>query len=65
VPIVIGTGRRSRAFYPGRGGEIVAERLGVPLVEFPGGHVGYVEEPVAFAAKLRETVAELGPDSHL
>ncbi|HEV7651951.1 MAG TPA: alpha/beta hydrolase [Actinophytocola sp.] len=65
VPIVIGAGARSRGYYPGRGGAAVAERLGVPLVEFPGGHIGYLEEPDAFAATLRETLAGLRPDSHL
>lgn len=65
VPIVIGTGARSRSYYPGRGGAVVAERLGVPLTGFPGGHVGYVEEPDAFADTLREALARLCPDSHL
>src|SRR6202008_3538618 len=64
VPIVIGTGARSRAYCPGRGGAVVAERLGVPLIGFPGGHIGYVEEPDAFAATLREALARLCPNSH-
>jgi len=65
VPIVIGGGVRSREHYPCRAGAALAERLGVPLVEFPGSHIGYTEEPAEFALKLRKTLAELRSDSHL
>ncbi len=65
IPIVIGRGEQSRAYYPGRAGAAVAERLGVPLVEFPGGHAGYVQEPGPFAVTLRRTIAGLRRDSHL
>jgi pimeloyl-ACP methyl ester carboxylesterase len=59
VPIVLGVGAESRPYYPARGGELVAERLGVPVVEFPGPHAGYVEKPAEFAVTLREVLAEL------
>jgi hypothetical protein len=65
VPIVIGGGTDGWAYYPYLGGVAVAERLGVALVEFPGGHVGYTEDPAAFAVILRKTLTELRPDSHL
>jgi hypothetical protein len=65
IPIVLGCGERSRDYYAGRAGAVVAERLGVPLVEFPGGHSGYVQEPGAFAVTLRRTLAGLRRDSHL
>jgi pimeloyl-ACP methyl ester carboxylesterase len=65
VPIVVGGGADGRAYYPYLGGAAVAERLGVPLAEFPGGHVGYTEDPAAFAVILRKTLTELRPDSHL
>jgi len=48
-----------------RGAHAVAERLGVPVVAFPGGHGGFLGneygqpgEPEAFAAKLREVLGE-------
>jgi acetyltransferase/esterase len=31
---------------------VLAERLGRPLVEFPGGHVGYAQAPAEFAEVL-------------
>lgn len=36
----------------------VAERLGTTLVEFPGRHVGYVTNPVAFVQRLYEVLSE-------
>lgn len=39
-----------------RANEILAERLGLPLVHFPGGHVGHVTHPVEFAAQLTEVL---------
>jgi pimeloyl-ACP methyl ester carboxylesterase len=59
VPIVIGVSDVSRAYYPARGGEAVAARLGVEVVEFPGPHAGYTEKPAEFAVTLRETLAGL------
>jgi pimeloyl-ACP methyl ester carboxylesterase len=62
--IVVGVGARSVAQLPGRGGEAVAERLGVEPVTFPGGHDGFLGgeyggtgEPDAFAATLRQVLA--------
>jgi pimeloyl-ACP methyl ester carboxylesterase len=34
-----------------------AERLGIPLVEFPGNHVGYLQHPEAFAQQLAALLA--------
>jgi pimeloyl-ACP methyl ester carboxylesterase len=45
-------GRDSRGQLPSRATEVLAERLGVPVTEFPGAHVGYVSDPEAFAATL-------------
>ncbi len=36
----------------------VAERLGTPLVEFPGRHVGYLTNPAAFARRLHEVLSD-------
>ncbi len=59
VPIVVGVGADSRQYFPGRSAAEVATRLGVPLVDFPGGHVGYQAKSPEFALTLRETLASL------
>ncbi len=56
TPVVLGAGARSRPYYPCRAGEAVAERLGVEVVEFPGGHSGYMDHPGPFAAVLCDTL---------
>jgi pimeloyl-ACP methyl ester carboxylesterase len=63
--IVVGVGEESEGEMAHRGGEGVAERLGIPPVVFPSGHGGFLGgeygqsgEPDAFAAKLREVLAE-------
>lgn len=50
-------GRTSRAAFPYHCAAALAQLLGRELVEFPGGHSGYVLRPREFAAKLR-TVLE-------
>jgi pimeloyl-ACP methyl ester carboxylesterase len=61
--IVIGVGAQSGAILPGRAAVVVAERLGIEPVVFPGGHDGFlggeygsVGEPDAFAATLRSVL---------
>ncbi len=63
--IVMGVGAESDGEMAHRGGEAVAERLGTSPVIFPSGHGGFLGneygqpgEPEAFAAKLREVLAE-------
>jgi pimeloyl-ACP methyl ester carboxylesterase len=63
--IVLGVGTTSGDALAGRAAKAVAERLGTPAVMFPGGHDGFLGgeygqpgEPDAFAAKLREVLAE-------
>lgn len=64
--IVIGVGEKSDGELAHRGGEASAERLGVEPVVFPGDHGGFMGgeygqppgEPEAFAAKLREVLAD-------
>jgi hypothetical protein len=36
----------------------LAERLGRAVLDFPGGHVGYVTHPAEFAAQLAGVFAE-------
>jgi pimeloyl-ACP methyl ester carboxylesterase len=51
--IVLGIGTTSGQMLAGRAAMAVAERLGTTPVTFPGGHDGFVTDPVAFAAVLR------------
>ncbi len=56
VRVVIAAGAASRAEFPHRTARALAERLGTPLVEFPGGHVGFLSDPEEFASVLRRTL---------
>ncbi len=63
--IVMGAGVESEGQMASRGAFAVAERLGTTPVSFPDGHAGFLGgeygqtgEPDAFAAKLREVLAE-------
>jgi pimeloyl-ACP methyl ester carboxylesterase len=56
--IVPAGGCTSRGIWPYRVAEILAERLGTDLVEFPGGHNGFVLHPRAFATRLLEVFGE-------
>jgi pimeloyl-ACP methyl ester carboxylesterase len=64
--IVMGAGVESEGTMAHRGAVAVAERLGATPVIFPGDHSGFLGgeygqrgDPDAFAAKLREVLAEL------
>jgi hypothetical protein len=50
--LVLGRGRESRSAPPARPNAVLAQRFGLPLVEFPGGHVGYAQAPAEFAEVL-------------
>jgi pimeloyl-ACP methyl ester carboxylesterase len=54
--VVIGAGETDRAAWIYQCARRLAERLSVPLVEFPGGHNGFVTHPRAFAARLLEVL---------
>jgi pimeloyl-ACP methyl ester carboxylesterase len=63
--IVLGAGVESDGEMAHRGAEAAAERLGTTPVTFPSGHGGFLGneygqpgEPDAFAAKLREVLAQ-------
>jgi clorobiocin biosynthesis protein CloN7 len=55
--IVVAGGRSSQGQLPRRAAAAFAQRLGKPLVEFPGAHAGFAAEPEEFAAVLRRTLA--------
>jgi pimeloyl-ACP methyl ester carboxylesterase len=63
--IVIGVGEESAQMLAGRAAVAVAQRLGTEAVTFPGGHDGFLGgeyggmgKPDAFAATLREVLAD-------
>jgi pimeloyl-ACP methyl ester carboxylesterase len=51
--IVLAGGATGHAYAPYLMAERAAERLGIPLVELPGNHVGYLQHPKEFARFLR------------
>lgn len=55
--IVIAGGTTSRGELAQRTAAALAERLGTPLVEFPGGHGGFATDAEDFVAVLRRTLA--------
>lgn len=54
--IVVAGGATSTGELPQRGAVALAELLGTPLVEFPGGHDGYIDAPAAFARMIRRVL---------
>ncbi|MFE7802032.1 alpha/beta fold hydrolase [Nocardia sp. NPDC057440] len=54
--IVIGLGADSAGELCERTSRELGEMLGVEPVLFPGGHTGFVEDPAAFAPRLREVL---------
>ena len=55
--IIVAGGAASRGEFPHRTAVALAGRLGTPLMEFPGGHVGFLTEPVEFASVLTRALA--------
>lgn len=55
--LILAGGRDSREHFPYRPNTVLAEQLGNDVVDFPGGHVGYLTHPVDFAAKLRDVLS--------
>ncbi|MFC4588786.1 alpha/beta fold hydrolase [Sphaerisporangium corydalis] len=50
--VVVAGGADSREALPHRAATALAERLGTPVVEFPGDHAGFVMRPAEFAEAL-------------
>ena len=55
--VVVAGGTTSKGEYPQRTAAALAERLGTPLIDFPGGHGGFASDAGAFATLLRRTLA--------
>ena len=56
VPILPAAGRSSRGAWTHRTAEVLARRLGWPLIEFQGDGNAFVTRPAAFAAHLSESL---------
>jgi pimeloyl-ACP methyl ester carboxylesterase len=52
--IVVGIGQSSAGELCDRTSRALAAALGIEPTMFPGSHIGFLEEPAAFAARLRE-----------
>ncbi len=52
--VMVAGGTTSKGEFAQRTAVALAERLDIPLIEFPGGHAGFVTEPQEFAAVLRD-----------
>jgi pimeloyl-ACP methyl ester carboxylesterase len=50
--IVLAGGRESRDQFPYQPNLVLAKRLGLEVVDFPGNHVGYIPHAAAFAEQL-------------
>jgi pimeloyl-ACP methyl ester carboxylesterase len=55
--IVVGVGERSGGQLCDRTSRALATAIGTRPTTFPGSHVGFVEAPVAFAARLRDLLS--------
>jgi pimeloyl-ACP methyl ester carboxylesterase len=55
--IVVAAGEKSGEEIAGRSAEALADRLGSPVVRFPGDHGGFMADPAGFAAAIRQVAA--------
>jgi clorobiocin/coumermycin A biosynthesis protein CloN7/CouN7 len=55
--VIVAAGTTSKGEFAQRAAVALAERLGTPLIDFPGGHAGFVSDSKDFAAVLRRTLA--------
>ena len=54
--VVVGIGETSRGELCDRTSRALAEALGTEPTMFPGSHIGFLEDPAAFALRLREVL---------
>jgi hypothetical protein len=55
--VIVAGGTTSKGEFAQRTAVALAQRLGTPLMDFPGGHAGFVSESKEFAVVLRRTLA--------
>jgi acetyltransferase/esterase len=56
--LVLAGGDDSRNYFPYHATAAMAKQLGITVVDFPGGHVGYATHPGEFAARLAEVLTD-------
>lgn len=59
--LVLAGGNESRELFPYRPNTVLAERLGLKVVDFPGDHIGYAAHAPEFAAQFRSVLASRTP----
>jgi hypothetical protein len=57
VAVIPAVGSESRGQLCDRTTRALAHQLGCRVVEMPGDHTGFVDDPPAFAARMRELLA--------
>jgi clorobiocin biosynthesis protein CloN7 len=55
--VMVAGGTTSKGEFAQRTAVELAQRLGTPLIDFPGGHAGFVSESKEFAVLLRRCLA--------
>jgi pimeloyl-ACP methyl ester carboxylesterase len=55
--LIVAGGTESIGEFPQRAAVALADRLGTPLMNFPGGHVGFLTAPAEFASALGRALA--------
>jgi clorobiocin biosynthesis protein CloN7 len=55
--VIVAGGTSSRGQFAWRTAAALANRLGTPLIDFPGGHGGFASDAQDFAAELRHALA--------
>jgi acetyltransferase/esterase len=63
--LVLAGGNDSRELFPYQPNTVLASRLGLEVVDFPGDHIGYAAHAVEFAAQLRSLLASRTPQGVL
>jgi pimeloyl-ACP methyl ester carboxylesterase len=58
TPIVVGIGAQSSGQLCDRTARALAAALGIQPTMFPGGHIGFVEDPDTFATRLRAVLRQ-------
>jgi clorobiocin biosynthesis protein CloN7 len=59
--VIVAGGTTSKGQFAQRTAAALAERLGTPLVDFPGGHTGFITDPKDFATVLRRSFSRPTP----
>lgn len=59
--LVLAGGNDSRELFPYQPNTVLAARLGLEVVDFPGDHIGYAAHAAEFAAQLRSVLANRPP----